>query len=190
MFFLYETVVGEKDKDYLSLLTDRQVKHLWLCVKTMWPVFVYGVWPPGDAEDLYKQCRKAKLDRAKLILSLSGRSDELSVSIVKVLVGRNIYRWRRQSDLRPRPGKLKQKHGRPRIYGPVSDPRIIVSISPNPYKMFNVSYHDYAKMQTGKTVDQCFQEGLTRRMYRRAIRAGWLVLEAPTKSLTWNEEEE
>ena len=151
--------------------------------------------------DLFHRCEAAELDQADVIMSLAADPSPAAVATVACLLGRPIdVRRRGESAYDAATGRLidtaQPEGSAPRRTGnarssaaqPRTDPRVVVSVAPNPKKPGSGSHTRYAHWAIGRTVTECMTAGLTTADVRYDLDRGYVVVAAPGTATSASED--
>lgn len=138
-----------------------------------------------DERDPYDLCARAGLDQADVVMSLAADPSPLAVQALETVVGRPVQVGHPclsgpppedtpPADPAPAPQRRRRAPRRPK-----SDPRVIVSVTPNPKQPGSKSHARYENYREGMTVSEALEAGLTSADIAHDTKKGFIVLETP-----------
>lgn len=144
---------------------------------------------PPSPDDLLLAVRAAQLALPDLVCAVSASPHPAALHALEEVAGRPVTRcpprtcaldW--ATGLPRSPAAVDQTPRRRRARRPVSDPRRIVSVAPNPKKPGSACHARYALYEPGLTLDECVARGVTRPDIRWDTRQGFVVVAPFTSS--------
>lgn len=164
-------------------LSPEETRVVWCRLSERYPTSFGRVPAPGTPEILFRLCSDAGLDHANTVFSVadlpgeSGREllEKIAGVPVKCAVTPNFLDTNSPSKKITR--KEKKTNGRRCYSNGTDDTRVVVGISPNPYRAGSQAWEDHNKWVVGKTVGEVAGSGITARGLRRAIRDRMVVLQ-------------
>lgn len=128
-----------------------------------------------DGQSLFERLSAAKLTQAQVILAVAPDPSPEAVVALEKLVGKPIIREQpKHPNTHPAPT--------PRPKGAAvakNDPRVVVSVAPNPKKVGSASHARYALYKVGMTVSQFVAAGGTTADVKWDTEKGFVVLGDP-----------
>lgn len=131
-------------------------------------------------EDLYERCEASGYDQASVVVALAGSRSPMASAIIAHLMGKPIRKCHvGESGLDPLvPEQTAFKRAKPSSpRSPKSDPRIVVSVAPNPKRVGSATHGRYAFWVVGESVGEAMARGLTPADVAHDIKKGFVVLE-------------
>lgn len=141
--------------------------------------------PPASGAELYAHCDSAGHGQATVIMALARDRSVSACRTMETLIGKPIEVCHpclsgpdpRQSG---NPGqKTPTKSGQRARTAPKSDPRVIVAVVPNPKRPGSASFDRFKVWAVGKTVNECFAEGLGSADLKWDSERGFITLALP-----------
>lgn len=164
----------DKYKEAFATLPVDQVMHLATSL---------GIAESDESEltglDLFERCDEAGLDQASVLLSVTADRSPLAYTIAAHLMGKPIRQCAvGESGLDPlkpeTPFRKTAAASSPRP--PKSDPRVVVSVAPNPKRAGSASFDRYECWRAGESVSDALARGLTAADVAHDVRKGFVVL--------------
>lgn len=120
--------------------------------------------PPPPETDEALRARVLSVDPSAARVVLVSRGRELEAIAASLGISR-LFASREQ------PGAPKKARERK-----VRDPRVVLSVAPNPRKIGTAAHQHFSCWREGDTVDECIKRGLPPRYITKSVRKGWVKL--------------
>lgn len=139
-------------RENFDSLTMEEAAHVAAAIQSAYPDVPVG---DGAPRPLFEICDEAGLGQADVVMSMARDATALGVVCLEKIVGRPI--------VRPSERPAAQRTPRtPRVRGPAvrrTDPRVILSVAPNPKKPGSKSWPRYELYRVGMTVSEFVEAG-------------------------------
>ncbi len=143
-----------------------------------------------EPDRLFSRCVELGMDHADVVMSLASDPSPLAVRTLETLVGKPLdVGWPCLKGpapaKEPKSGEAPARAPREKVQraprGALRDPRIVISVRPNPKKPGSASYDRYELYRVGMTVDEAIAAGVKREdvAWDSDPKRGFIVLEMP-----------
>lgn len=166
----------ERYRPAFEAMDPEAAAHVWRAVLDRHP----GRIPHLDARDvgnvtgalLFESAHQAGLYQAEVVMSVAHQDHPLAVRALEAVVGHK---------LRPPPPEPSEEDSETpaRTRRTVSDPRVVISVEPNPRREGSAAAEGYSHWTVGKTVDECIAAGLPARYVTKDTKLNRVVLGPP-----------